>query len=49
MTPEELLAEATEALAHWEEKHNEHELTELERDIWRIGYCFGRGVKENLN
>jgi hypothetical protein len=44
MKPEELLDEANEALAHWEKTNDKFGLTEEERTIWRIGYCFGRGV-----
>lgn len=44
MKPEELIAEADEALARWEARYTKYALTEEERECWRIGYCYGRGV-----
>lgn len=48
MNAEELLAEANAALESWESQHDEYALTEMERDVWRIGYCFGRGVTAGI-
>jgi len=48
MTGDELLAEVNEALARWEADNSLHTLTEEERNCWRIGYCYGRGVTSGL-